>query len=194
MKNVYYYALEYIIKEIGYSNQLFGQYDTDIGVFDRNHLKKIERIGKKYEWIAMYNILARLSDYFKVRGENWNDEIGRDYSGPWNPYVRDFDPTLNTKIKPDRSIFPVFEKAVPNEARFIDYDASDEEITAWIQGDDEMYQHLPDRLIRKDQDGVEWISIYLYQEFKKEVPGAEYSFLSLPHGEQYNGPLVKTTF
>jgi len=185
MKNVYYYALEYIIKEIGYSNQLFGQYDTDIGVFDRNHLKKIERIGKKYEWIAMYNILARLSDYFKVRGENWNDEIGRDYSGPWNPCVRDFDPTLNTKIKPDRSIFPVFEKAVPNEARFIDYDASDEEITAWIQGDDEMYQHLPDRLIRKDQDGVEWISIYLYQEFKKEVPGAEYSFLSLPHGEQH---------
>ncbi|ORU01402.1 hypothetical protein D081_0221 [Anaerovibrio sp. JC8] len=185
MKNVYYYALEYIIKEIGYSNQLFGKYDTDRVYIDRHQLKKVERIGKKYEWIAMYNILARLSDYFKVRGENWNDEIGKDYSGPWNLYVRDFDPTLNTKIKHDRSMFPVFEEAVLNEVRFIDSDSSDEEINAWVRGDDEIYQHFPDRFIRIDRDGVEWISIYLYQERKKEFPGVEDSFLSLPRGEQH---------
>ena len=46
IKNVYYYALEYIIKELGYTNQLFGQYDTERANFDRNQLKKIERIGK----------------------------------------------------------------------------------------------------------------------------------------------------
>lgn len=185
MKNVYYYALEYIIKVIGYSNQLFGQYDTNGVDFDRSHLKRIERIGKKYEWIAMYNILARLSDNYKIRGEDWNDKIGKDYSGPWNPYVRDFDPTLNIRIKPDRSLLPVFEEASLDEDRFIDSDASDEEINKWIQGDDEMYQHFPDRFIRKDRDGVEWVSVYLYQELKKEVPGAETFALSLPHGEQH---------
>ena len=185
MKNVYYYALEYIIKGIGYSNQLFGQYDTNRVYYDRHQLKKVERIGKKYEWIAIYNILARLSDSFNVRGKNWNDEIGKDYSGPWNPYVRDFDPTLNTKIKPDRSMFPVFEEAVVNEVRFIDSDSSDEDINAWIQGDDEMYQHFPDRFIRIDRDGVEWISMYLYQELKKKIPGAETFSVSLPHGEQH---------
>lgn len=185
IKNVYYYALEYIIKELGYTNQLFGQYDAEKADFDRNQLKRIERIGKKYEWIAMYNILARLSDRLKVTNGNWNDETGKDYSGPWNPYVRDFDPTLNSRIKPDRSTFPVFEEAILNEGRFIDSDSSDTGINAWIQGDDEMYQSFPDRFIRKDQDGEEWVSIYLYQELKKEVPGAETFALSLPHGEQH---------
>ena len=46
----------------------------------------------------MYNILARVSDTNNVKSWDWNDEIGVAYEGSWNPYVRDFDPTLNIKI------------------------------------------------------------------------------------------------
>ena len=41
------------------SKELFGEYDsyTDKFILDRHSTIKIERIGKKYQWIAMYNIL-----------------------------------------------------------------------------------------------------------------------------------------
>lgn len=66
-KNIYYYALKYIFTELNYSSEYFGEYDQNCLDFDRTHSKKTERIGKKYQWIAMYNILARLSDYSLVK-------------------------------------------------------------------------------------------------------------------------------
>lgn len=72
--------------------------------YDRSETKKVERIGKKYQWIAMHNILARVSDQC---------DIDTDYSetstfeGPWEPFVRDFDPTLNFKLTKSDEI-PIF--------------------------------------------------------------------------------------
>ena len=57
---------------------------------------KTERIGKKYQWIAMYNILSRVSDHCRMVDKycfQETDEIP--FEGTWEPYVRDFDPTLN---------------------------------------------------------------------------------------------------
>ena len=91
--NIYYYALRFIFENLGYCSKYFGEYDSHRAGFDRHHVKKIERIGKKYQWIAMYNILARLSDKYKLKGWDWNDKTDCFYEGPWEPYVRDFDPT-----------------------------------------------------------------------------------------------------
>ena len=65
----------------------------------RHENKKIERIGKKYQWIALYNILARVSDTHMLK--DW-DGATHPYEGTWEPYVRDFDPTLNINfLKPE---------------------------------------------------------------------------------------------
>ncbi|WP_300673400.1 AVAST type 2 anti-phage system protein Avs2 [Desulfoluna sp.] len=57
-----------------------------------------ERIGKKYQWIAYYEYMAKLSDNF-IKYERWNFEMDREepYQGPWDPYVRDIDPTMLIK-------------------------------------------------------------------------------------------------
>ena len=52
--NVYYYALRYILEDLGYCSKYFGEYDSHKAGFDRHHVKRVERIGKKYQWIAMY--------------------------------------------------------------------------------------------------------------------------------------------
>ena len=43
----------------------------------------------------MYNILARISDYYPMKNRFSMEEERVLYDGPWEPYVKDFDPTLN---------------------------------------------------------------------------------------------------
>lgn len=96
MKNAYLVALDFIKNELGYKNELFSEYDKSVhgSMYDRHTTAKIERIGKKYEWIAFYNILARIADNYGVSSRYSDNDSGK-YMGTWNPYVRDFDPTLD---------------------------------------------------------------------------------------------------
>lgn len=53
--SLYHYAMQYIRDTLGYSDELFSDYDrfTVKGNCSRHKNKKIERIGKKYQWIAL---------------------------------------------------------------------------------------------------------------------------------------------
>jgi len=54
--------------ELGYDAKLHGKFDRFVSSFDR-HNNSIERIGKKYQWIAFYELLARLADNFPTYHE-----------------------------------------------------------------------------------------------------------------------------
>lgn len=56
--------------------------------------KKIERIGKKYQWIAYHELLAHMADNLKWIGSGAVDEPLEYYDGVWQLSVRDIDPTL----------------------------------------------------------------------------------------------------
>lgn len=86
------YAYSYIVNELGYDNDLFSEYDKHIGYGRGRNNCYIERIGKKYEWIAMYHVLALVSDSCELNDEYYN--VRKTYKGTWSPYIRDFDPTL----------------------------------------------------------------------------------------------------
>lgn len=81
------------VLELGWTPQRFGE-------FERTHLRglhgrdshKPERFGKKYQWIALRELLARVGDNFHM-AEEW-DDTPRQYEGPWQFYARDIDPTL----------------------------------------------------------------------------------------------------
>ncbi len=53
-----------ICLDLGYSPQLFSEFDTLDGRYFDRFSNKEERIGKKYQWIAFYEILANISDNF----------------------------------------------------------------------------------------------------------------------------------
>ncbi|MBQ0090439.1 MAG: hypothetical protein KBT27_14020 [Prevotellaceae bacterium] len=185
IENVFYYALEYIFNDLGYTSELFGEYDTQVRSWDRHYSKKTERIGKKYQWIAMYNILARLSDTSKV--DCWwesNNNEGEDFSGPWEPYVRDFDPTLNIKygINPMAPTLNILEYG---SEEFIPPDSSEERIQQWVRDESKLFTDYPRRLIMQDDSGTEWIALYHYNETKVKSLENKGSFFGLPNGEQH---------
>lgn len=81
--------------ELGWAPELHGKFDKEIGTGRGRSTYPHERIGKKYQWIAYYEYMARLADNF-VKYERWssNKQNEEQFQGPWDPYVRDIDPTL----------------------------------------------------------------------------------------------------
>lgn len=158
--NIYYYAMDYIFNTLEYSDNLFGEYDNcRSGYYDRFSMRRTERIGKKYQWITFHNILARISDTHKLLGSysHGNEEL--QYNGPWNPYIRDFDPTFNTRYNMNNIKYPIFVDESLNNSIFLHYDASEEEIDSWLKTPDNIFNEFPDRLIKKAADGTEWFSL-----------------------------------
>ncbi|WP_061298454.1 hypothetical protein [Leptospira borgpetersenii] len=55
----------------------------------------MERVGKKYQWMAFHEFLAILSDKYHWINRGYSDIPDDDvYDGPWQIYKRDIDPTI----------------------------------------------------------------------------------------------------
>lgn len=89
-------AIKWIFDKYGYNKEKHGQFDSDIGTGRSRNTLPHERIRKKYQWIAMHEILARVSDNYTKYDWSYTDEEGF-YQGPWEAYVRDIDPTILLK-------------------------------------------------------------------------------------------------
>jgi hypothetical protein len=77
--------------ELGWTPERFGSFDSSIGRADRGRdASKPERFGKKYQWIALYELLARLADNFIYN--DWGRILV--YDGAWQQGLRNMDPTL----------------------------------------------------------------------------------------------------
>lgn len=158
---MYKQAMSFIINDLGYTNEL--DKGNNHWGYDRSETKKVERIGKKYQWIAMHNILARVSDQC---------DIDTDYSetpkfeGPWEPFVRDFDLTLNFKLTKSDEI-PIFDeiselkKATRDEHLKVDVSNIDS-VSEWLDSDGIFFAEMPKALILSDSNGTQWIRLSNY--------------------------------
>lgn len=81
------------VVELGWNPELHLSFDKEIGTGRGRGTTPHERIGKKYQWIAYYEYMALLSDNF-IKQERWGEKKENPYQGPWDPYVRDIDPTM----------------------------------------------------------------------------------------------------
>ncbi|MDD2697209.1 MAG: hypothetical protein PHF17_00260 [Arcobacteraceae bacterium] len=96
------YATKKIFEEYGYSGEFFNDAEKAISSMKRGydrHNHSTERIGKKYQWIAFFDTLARVTDNFKMYdASSWGDQKEEiQYQGPFEPCVRDIDPTILIK-------------------------------------------------------------------------------------------------
>ena len=87
--------------DLGWTVERFGQFDFNINRYSNygREAKKPERMGKKYQWIAYHEFLARISDNFEFKVDPWSDKPGK-FEGPWQLFVRDIDPSCLLKKKP----------------------------------------------------------------------------------------------
>ncbi|EOD5300596.1 hypothetical protein ACJXVI_001764 [Enterococcus faecium] len=180
--SIYKYALEFIKTDLGYSNELFTTYDQQVKKYQysRHDHIKIERIGKKYQWIAMYNILARVSDTYSF-SKDWADSDH--YNGPWNPYVRDFDPTLNEYfLNPDG--LPQFDAETNKTDYFISSDSKSLVVERWISSNNPEFTDLNLKLLSKDSDGIEWVTLYWHNQIESEKDMIDYKSTEFKKGAQ----------
>src|SRR5665648_51768 len=89
------YACQLIFEKCGYDVEKHGRIDRHASRGDR-YRNKTERIGKKYQWLALYEVLARLSDNYQMDDDSYGEEKKnyKWYQGPWEPFVRNIDPTV----------------------------------------------------------------------------------------------------
>ncbi|TRO77809.1 hypothetical protein [Trichloromonas acetexigens] len=82
--------------ELGWTENLFGDFEKfHCRGYDRNN-HELERIGKKYQWIAFRELLARMADNLAFNGDSWEAEAVPTYKGAVQIGKRDIDPSLLT--------------------------------------------------------------------------------------------------
>ena len=91
------------VLELGWSPQAFGETDIDIDAEDSGRTShKRERLGKKYQWLAWHEALARLSGTQRFRDDT-NREREIPYESAWQlGFVRDMDPTHLRDLRADQ--------------------------------------------------------------------------------------------
>ncbi len=85
------YACKLIFEKFGYNVDIHGHFDRYANDGDRFE-NRVERIGKKYQWLSLYEVVARVADNFKIT--DWNDNEAGYYQGPWQNGLRNIDPTF----------------------------------------------------------------------------------------------------
>ena len=190
--NLYHYAMQFIRDELKYCEQL-GRSDavSQYYPYSRHDTKKVERIGKKYQWIAFYNILARISDHHRIK--EW-DEPSQVYEGAWTPYVRDFDPTLNRNFfsSLDGPSFSVANK----DLDFLQQESfpKQEDILRWTQTKPEYFSSIPQKLLVKDTNGNDWVVLHLYENNDRKPLALDNHSFGIAKGTQMVWLIAKAYF
>ena len=88
------WIMDRVIK-LGWRPELHEEYDRYRGSFDRLQNSSVERIGKKYQWIALYEFLAMIgSNYYYVQ-DRWLDNTPATFKSAYQTSARDLDPTVD---------------------------------------------------------------------------------------------------
>lgn len=70
------------ILDLGWTQDRFGGQDRRLTAARDARWSETERFGKKYTWIAYYQLAGHLADHCTLQAE-WRDDAPRDYEGPW---------------------------------------------------------------------------------------------------------------
>lgn len=159
------YATQRIF-DLGYDPEVFTDFDLEQG--SGRASGHLERIGKKYQWIAFYEILAKVSDNCKMHDEGsnvWrnNKKYGK-YDGPWRPYVRDIDPTIIIK-KTQKENYIGKTVGLPWWVP-CEYQNWKEESEPWKRRFDD-FPSMQKLLTVKDSKGIEWLNLNMHIDLRE---------------------------
>ena len=150
-------AIKLIIDKYGYREEKHGTFDQNVGVGRGRSTVPNERIGKKYQWLALHELLARVADNFPKLEHIWSGHVVK-FEGPWDPFVRDIDPTTlvrregnQQRTKPRNDYWRYGEM----------YDNWEPEIAEWLNIDDDIPPVEP-IIELKDSEGDNWLALECY--------------------------------
>lgn len=152
------------VLELGWSVERFGDFDIYLNSHYRDSSKP-ERIGKKYQWIALYEILARLSDNYEYFDE-WDEEKHK-YEGPWQlTYIRNIDPscTLRKTCK------------INNKTCWwmpLKYESWNEKDDEWLRKTDDLPDVKKAIEVMHPEEQTNWLVLENYFKWQEDIPIGE---------------------
>ena len=157
------------VVELGWTPERFGSFDRSRSSHDRRP-DKSERMGKKYQWIAYYEFVARVADNFQY-APSYHDSRAKVYEGPWQvSYARNIDPSclLTSDVGDDDSQVwwsPLV--YVPSS----DVDAQD-----WVKMDSDLPPAEALLQVRNPVDDSTWLVLQTHRNFEEpsELGGERY--------------------
>lgn len=166
------WAQRWVIKRaygFGWTKAQFPREPTDYKSTQRS---TIERVGKKYQWIALYELLARLSDHLWVK--HWSDG-GVGYSNPNDLGIqRDIDPTVFIQGRDHPKVKPVSPWWLPKTPEFPP--VTDAELLDWPFRDGEVINGR-ELIDLTGPDGNQWLVLHSFLLASETV---ERSVASIP--------------
>lgn len=158
------YAITLIFEKYGYDAGKFGWFDAKAGS-GRGRNESIERIGKKYQWIAFYEILGQIADQCD-RVDKYSGDIS-EYYGTWSPYVRDIDPTSDfVSHDEDLKRHDALPKLEWLPKAKIPFSIKDKE--NWLISREGLkFRYFFDRIRYEDSNGDKWLALYTFKDYKE---------------------------
>lgn len=157
------------VLDLGWSVQRFGSFDRAMGTGRYQRNPGAERVGKKYQWIAYYEFLARLADNFEF-AERWNTERAK-YNGPWQLDLRNIDPSfLDRRTYADGFHTSTATWWSPTSYEFPANLAGHD----WIEAEEDLPAVEP-LLLVQPEDSTKWLSLQTHVEWQEPYePGEDY--------------------
>lgn len=136
------------IMKLGYDPKI---HDKKRPMYYGRGTSKIERIGKKYQWIAFYEIVALVADKYLIKPE-WGEKEGHYCSGTLELGLREFDPTLLIK---GTNILG-YEQPTKSWLSNRDYLSSNNDEPEWIT---EKISNMENLIQFQDTNGEDWVAL-----------------------------------
>ena len=180
--------------ELGYNMKLHGYYDRDLSNYSNSRYEDSEKIGVKYQWIALHEVLAIVSDNYKIESRNEDGKQYNYYKGTWQLYSRDIDPISTSKTEYENDMEDEFEEIIDIPAWWskVDYNYWDKSNSEWSESLDDLPKP-EDVIIKKDDENNEWLFLEYYPNWEEPKKFGEHKYRSKRKNLHYliQGYLVK---
>lgn len=151
--------------EYGWTAKRFPNDSSGGGSYSRDR-PIVERIGKKYQWLALDELMSRLADNYWIK-EDYDCNFPKVYATPLNlSFERDIDPT----IIEEKTTFLKSSPTLHNWAGkpWVNLDEVDEcRLTDWPFEKD-LAEELKTLPFRIDPNGKKWLVIYEHQSKRQK--------------------------
>lgn len=160
---------------LGWNPQDFAEFDQSVNRWLASRTEhKPERFGKKYQWIAFHELMARIADNFHMAHYYEGDR--ETYEGPWQLWNRDIDPTLppplrTRNIEGDVEVGKTFAEDIgqwwiPNGPLCRDDDP--EPSAEWGRQINDIPEFEP-LVRRRDNDGNRWVVLHAWYNWRNTI-------------------------
>lgn len=155
------------VYELGWKPDLFGQFERYLNYghnYEGRTSHKVERISKKYQWIAFHEFLAYLADNFQYDGDSWSGADEK-YLGTWQDFRRDIDPSsLLKKTEANFYLDTYYSWWFPVK---YDYKKSERNVEKWLRISDDLPKVEPLIEVTNPKDNSVWLNLDSYFEWSE---------------------------